>query len=156
MPQFTTLMMCGALRHPASRMRIRSKDFGGSFGVKIGMYVPATAVALMARKLRRPVRWTETRTEHHWMGGHSNERTFRNVKLAVENDGTVLGLSYECTDDVGAYSRYEPLGSVAQVANACYQLKHLHVDFTSVYTNKGRCIPYAGTPACSTCGWSSV
>jgi len=146
MPQFTTLMMAGALRHPSSRIRIQSKDFGGSFGVKIGMYVPATAVALMARKLRRPVRWTETRTEHHWMGGHSNERTFRDVKLAVEDDGTVLGLSYRCLDDIGAYSRYEPLGSViwAQVANACYQLKHLRVDFTSVYTNKGPVHPVRG------------
>lgn len=146
MPQFTMLMMAGALRHPTSRMRIRSKDFGGSFGVKIGMYVPATAVALMARKLRRPVRWTETRTEHHWMGGHSNERTFRNVKLAVEDDGTVLGLSYEALDDIGAYSRYEPLGSViwAQVANGCYQFKHLRVDFTSVYTNKGPTHPVRG------------
>jgi 2-furoyl-CoA dehydrogenase large subunit len=146
MPQFTTLMMGGALRHPSSKMRVRSMDFGGSFGVKIGMYVPATAVALMARKLRRPVRWTETRTEHHWMGGHSNERTFRNVKLAVEDDGTVLGLSYEALDDIGAYSRYEPLGSViwAQVANACYQLKHLRVDFTSVYTNKGPTHPVRG------------
>lgn len=146
MPQFTTLMMAGALRHPAARFRVRSKDFGGSFGVKIGMYVPATAVALMARKLRRPVRWTETRTEHHWMGGHSNERTFREVKIAVENDGTVLGLSYRALDDIGAYSRYEPLGSViwAQVTNACYQLKHLRVDFTSVYTNKGPTHPVRG------------
>lgn len=146
MPQFTTLMIAGALRHPTSRMRIRSKDFGGSFGVKIGIYVPATAVALMSRKLRRPVRWTETRSEHHWMGGHSNERTFRNVKLAVEDDGTVLGLSYEALDDIGAYSRYEPLGSViwAQVANGCYQLKHLRVDFTSVYTNKGPTHPVRG------------
>jgi 2-furoyl-CoA dehydrogenase large subunit len=100
----------------------------------------------MARKLRRPVRWTETRTEHHWMGGHSNERTFRNVKLAVEDDGTVLGLSYQALDDIGAYSRYEPLGSViwAQVANGCYQLKHLRVDFTSVYTNKGPTHPVRG------------
>ncbi|KAA1378147.1 xanthine dehydrogenase family protein molybdopterin-binding subunit [Aeromicrobium fastidiosum] len=146
MPQFTMLMMAGALRHPSSRIRIQSRDFGGSFGVKIGMYVPATAVALMARKLRRAVRWTETRSEHHQMGGHSNERTFRNVRLAVEDDGTVLGLSYECLDDIGAYSRYEPLGSViwAQVANACYQLKHLRVDFTSVYTNKGPTHPVRG------------
>lgn len=146
MPQFTIFMIAGALRHPSSRMRIQSRDFGGSFGVKIGMYVPATAVALMARKLRRPVRWTETRSEHHWMGGHSNERTFRNVKLAVEDDGTVLGLSYDAMDDIGAYSRYEPLGSViwAQVANACYQLKHLRVDFTSVYTNKGPVHPVRG------------
>ena len=145
-PQVTTLMIASALRHPSSRLRLRSKDFGGSFGVKLGMYVPATAVALMARKLRRPVRWTETRTEHHWMGGHSNERTFRNVKLAVEEDGTVLGMSYECFDDIGAYSRNEPLAAViwAQVANACYQFKHLDVTFTSVYSNKGPTHPVRG------------
>ena len=146
MPQFTILMISAALRHPSSRLRIQSKDFGGSFGVKIGMYVPATAVALMSRKLRRPVRWTETRTEHHWMGGHSNERTFRNVRLAVEDDGTVLALAYDAIDDVGAYSRYEPLGSViwAQVANACYTFKHLRVGWHSVWTNKGPTHPVRG------------
>jgi 2-furoyl-CoA dehydrogenase large subunit len=46
MPQITTLMMAAAMRHSAEKIRIVSKDFGGSFGVKIGMYVPATAAAL--------------------------------------------------------------------------------------------------------------
>jgi CO/xanthine dehydrogenase Mo-binding subunit len=146
MPQITTLMMAAAMRHPAEKIRIISKDFGGSFGVKIGIYVPATAVALLSRKLGRPMRWTETRTEHHWMGGHGNERWFRNVKLAVRSDGRVLGLTYDALDDVGAYTRYEPLGAViwTQVANACYQLQHLKVHYRSVYTNKGPVHPNRG------------
>lgn len=146
MPQITILMMASAMRHPAERMRIVSKDIGGSFGLKIGMYVPATAVALLARKIGRPLRWTETRTENHYMGGHGNERWFRNVRMAVQNDGTVLGLSYDALDDVGAYTRYEPLGGViwTQVANACYQLKHLKVHYRTVYTNKGPVHPNRG------------
>lgn len=146
MPQITTLMMSAAMRHPAEKIRIVSKDFGGSFGVKIGMYVPATAVALLSRKLGRPMRWTETRTEHHWMGGHGNERWFHNVKMAVTSEGQVLGLSYDALDDVGAYTRYEPLGAViwTQVANACYQLQHLKVHYRSIYTNKGPVHPNRG------------
>ncbi|RHW24922.1 aldehyde oxidase [Nocardioides immobilis] len=146
MPQITTLMMAAAMRHPAEKIRIVSKDFGGSFGVKIGMYVPATAVALLSRKLGRPMRWTETRTEHHWMGGHGNERWFHNVKMAVTSEGRVLGLSYDALDDVGAYTRYEPLGAViwTQVANACYQLQHLKVHYRSIYTNKGPVHPNRG------------
>ncbi|MBP2327871.1 2-furoyl-CoA dehydrogenase large subunit [Kibdelosporangium banguiense] len=145
-PQLATFNLAVALRHPANRLRVLSKDFGGSFGVKINTHIPATAAALLARKLGRPVRWTETRTEHHLMGGHGNERWFRDVKLAVQSDGTVLGLTYDALDDVGAYTRYEPLGGViwTQVTNACYQLKHLKVRYRSVYTNKGPVHPNRG------------
>ncbi|MFO7191593.1 MULTISPECIES: xanthine dehydrogenase family protein molybdopterin-binding subunit [Thermocrispum] len=137
-PQLATLNLAGALRHPTNKLRVLSKDIGGSFGIKLNTHIPATAAALLARKLGRPIRWTETRTESHQMGGHGNERWFRNVKMALQSDGTVLGLSYEALDDVGAYTRYEPLGAViwTQVANACYQLKHLRVHYRSVYTNK--------------------
>ncbi|WP_017240873.1 xanthine dehydrogenase family protein molybdopterin-binding subunit [Streptomyces sp. SS] len=146
MPQITILTMAAAMRHPAERIRLVSKDIGGSFGIKICTYVPATAVALLARKLRRPLRWTETRTEQHYMGGHGNERWFHDVKMAVRNDGTVLGLSYEALDDVGAYTRYEPIGGAVwtQVANACYQFDHLRVRYRSVYTNKGPVHPNRG------------
>ena len=145
-PQLATFNLAYALRHPANKLRLLSKDVGGSFGVKLNTHVPATAAALLARKLGRPMRWTETRTEHHYMGGHGNERWFRDVKMAVQRDGTVLGLSYEALDDVGAYTRYEPLGGAiwTQVANACYQLKHLRVHYRSVYTNKGPVHPNRG------------
>ncbi|WP_206789716.1 xanthine dehydrogenase family protein molybdopterin-binding subunit [Amycolatopsis sp. MtRt-6] len=145
-PQLATFNLAVALRHPANKLRVLSKDFGGSFGVKLNTHIPATAAALLSRKLSRPVRWTETRSEQHLMGGHGNERWFRNVKMALQADGTVLGLTYDALDDVGAYTRYEPLGGViwTQVANACYQLKHLKVRYRSVYTNKGPVHPNRG------------
>jgi CO/xanthine dehydrogenase Mo-binding subunit len=145
-PQLATLNLSVALRHPFNKLRVLSKDIGGSFGVKLNMHIPATAAALLSRKLGRPMRWTETRTEHHHVGGHGNERWFHNVKMAVQRDGTVLGLTYDALDDVGAYTRYEPLGGViwTQVANACYQLKHLKVHYRSVYTNKGPVHPNRG------------
>ncbi|MBA0127585.1 xanthine dehydrogenase family protein [Haloechinothrix sp. YIM 98757] len=145
-PQLATLNLSVALRHPFSKLRVLSKDIGGSFGLKLNMHIPATAAALLSRKLGRPMRWTETRTEHHQAGGHGNERWFRDVRMAVQRDGTVLGLTYDALDDVGAYTRYEPLGGViwTQVANACYQLKHLKVHYRSVYTNKGPVHPNRG------------
>ncbi|GAA1649541.1 xanthine dehydrogenase family protein molybdopterin-binding subunit [Georgenia ruanii] len=145
-PQLTLLMISKALRHPVEKIRLLSKDIGGSFGVKVGMFIPMVALALMARKFRRPVRWTQTRSEAHMEGGHSNERTFTNLKIAVQNDGTVLGVTYDALDDHGAYTRYEPLGAPiwSQVANACYQIKHLRVNWKSVYTNKGPTLPVRG------------
>jgi len=145
-PQLATFNLVTALRHPANKLRIVSKDVGGSFGIKINNHIPATAAALAARRLGRPIRWTETRTEQHYAGGHGNERWFHNVRMAVQSDGTVLGLTYDALDDIGAYSRYEPLGGViwTQVANACYQLKHLRVHYRSVYTNKGPVHPNRG------------
>lgn len=145
-PQLTLLMVAKALRHPVEKIRLLSKDIGGSFGVKVGMFIPMVALALMARKFRRPVRWTQTRSEAHMEGGHSNERTFTNIKVAVQDDGTVLGVTYDALDDHGAYTRYEPLGAPiwSQVANACYQIKHLRVNWKSVYTNKGPTLPVRG------------
>lgn len=145
-PQLATFNLAYALRHPSNKLRILSKDVGGSFGVKLNTHIPATAAALLSRRLSRPMRWTETRTEHHLMGGHGNERWFRHVRMAVQRDGMVLGLSCEALDDIGAYSRYEPLGGAiwTQVANACYQLKHLKVHYRSVYTNKGPVHPNRG------------
>ncbi|WP_127125534.1 xanthine dehydrogenase family protein molybdopterin-binding subunit [Georgenia sp. SYP-B2076] len=145
-PQLSLLMIGAALRHPVEKIRLLSKDIGGSFGVKVGMFIPMVALCLMARKFRRPMRWVQTRSEAHSEGGHSNERTFTNLKMAVQNDGTVLGVTYDALDDHGAYTRYEPLGAPiwSQVTNACYQIKHLRVNWKSVYTNKGPTLPVRG------------
>ena len=145
-PQLALLTIASALRMPSERIRLQSKDFGGSFGVKVSAGISAVAVAAMARKFRRTMRFTQTRTEGQYEGGHSNERTFLNCKIAVQNDGTVLGLSYDALDDIGAYSRYEPLGAPiwSQVANASYHYKHLRVNYKTVYTNKGPTAPVRG------------
>ncbi|HYY23797.1 MAG TPA: xanthine dehydrogenase family protein molybdopterin-binding subunit [Thermoleophilaceae bacterium] len=146
MPQFAAMFMGPAIGVPTDRMHFITHDIGGGFGVKITSYPYLTALALLSRKARRPAKWTEYRSEHLMASGHSNERTFLDIEVPVLKDGTILGFAARAVDDAGAYTRYEPLGSViwSQVVPGCYRLKHVRLDFTQVVTNKCPVSPVRG------------
>jgi CO/xanthine dehydrogenase Mo-binding subunit len=146
MPMFVIPMICGALRMPPSKVRmIHPPNIGGSFGGKIMSYTHATLVALLAKTLKRPVKYMETRTENIESGTHSNERTFH-VEVAVKKDGTILGLRAKIYDNCGAYPRYEPAGAViwSQVTPGVYAVKNIFIEFAQVMTNKGPTSPVRG------------
>jgi 2-furoyl-CoA dehydrogenase large subunit len=146
MPMFVIPMICGALRVPPSKIRmIHPPNIGGSFGGKIMSYTHATLAAFLARQLRRPVKYIETRTENIESGTHSNERTFH-VEAAVKKDGTLLGVRLKIYDNCGAYPRYEPAGAViwSQVTPGVYAVRNLYIEFSQVMTNKGPTSPVRG------------
>lgn len=138
MPQFASMFMSPALGVPIDKMRFVTQDIGGGFGNKITSYPYLTILALLARKLDRPVKWTETRHEHNSASAHGNERIFLDIEVPVMNDGTILGFKMRALDDCGAYPRYEPLGCViwAQVSPGCYRFRDIRVEYTEVLTNK--------------------
>jgi CO/xanthine dehydrogenase Mo-binding subunit len=146
MPMFASLVMGPSLRIPTNKIAFRSQDIGGAFGIKIGSYPQITALALISRKAGRPAKWTETRTDHMLSSGHGNERTFLDVEVPVQEDGTILGFKVHAFEDAGAYLHYEPLGAViwSQVVPGCYRFKHVRVDFTEAVTNKCPTIPNRG------------
>src|SRR2546425_7372742 len=49
---------------PEDRVRVRTPEGGGGFGVKGHAYPEAVPIPAVARPLRRPVKRTETRSEH--------------------------------------------------------------------------------------------
>lgn len=122
------------------------QDIGGGFGIKINSYQQMGALALLSRKAGRPVKWTETRTEHHLTAGHGNERTFTDVEVPVMADGTILGFKLKAFDDAGGYLHYEPLGAViwSQVTPGAYKFKHVQVDYKETLTNKCPAVPNRG------------
>ena len=128
------------------KLRFVSQDIGGGFGNKITLHPQFTACCLLARKLNRPVQWTEWRTDQHTANTHGNERTFLDVTVPVKADGTMLGFSVRAIDDCGAFPRYEPLGCIiwAQVTPGCYRWRNVRVDFTQVCTNKSPVAPNRG------------
>lgn len=138
MPQFATMFMGPALGIPTDRFHFVTQDIGGSFGNKITTYVYLTILAILAKKIHRPVKWTEYRTEHILGGSHGNERTFLDIEVPLMNDGTILGVSARAIDDTGAYPRYEPLGAViwSQVVPGTYRFRNVRIEFTQVVTNK--------------------
>src|SRR3712207_6886603 len=53
-----------ALGLSTSHVRAIAPEVGGGFGVKIGSYQEDYIVAALAHRLRRPVKWIETRSEN--------------------------------------------------------------------------------------------
>jgi 2-furoyl-CoA dehydrogenase large subunit len=145
-PGFAIIMMGPALRTGMDTLRFVSQDIGGGFGNKICTHPQLVALCLLARKLGRPVQWTEWRTDQHTANSHGNERVFLDVEVPVKADGTLLGFRCKAIDDCGAYSRYEPLGCIiwAQVTPGLYRWRTVHIDFSQVCTNKSPCGPNRG------------
>ena len=135
-----------ALRCGLDKLRFVTHDIGGGFGNKICLHPQLTACCLLARKLNRPIQWTEWRTDQHMANSHGNERTFLDVEVPVKADGTMLGFSVRALDDCGAFPRYEPLGCIiwAQVTPGLYRWRNIRVDFTQVVTNKSAVGPNRG------------
>jgi CO/xanthine dehydrogenase Mo-binding subunit len=146
MPGVGAIWMAPALRVGLDKLRFVSQDIGGGFGNKITLHPQFTACCLLARKLNRPVQWTEWRTDQHTANTHGNERTFLDITVPVKADGTMLGFSVRAIDDCGAFPRYEPLGCIiwAQVTPGCYRWRNVRVDFTQVCTNKSPVAPNRG------------
>jgi CO/xanthine dehydrogenase Mo-binding subunit len=146
MPMFASLVIGPSLGIPSNKIAFRSQDIGGAFGIKIGSYPQITALALISRKAGRPAKWTEYRTDHMLSAGHGNERTFLDIEVPVQKDGTILGFKTRAFDDAGAYLHYEPLGAViwSQVTPGCYRFKHIRVDYTEAVSNKCPTIPNRG------------
>ena len=86
------------------RVRVIAPDVGGGFGVKQEIYPEEILLALLARRLRRPVKWIETRREHFATTAHARQQV-HDVELAARRDGTIVALRAEVTADIGAYTR---------------------------------------------------
>ena len=138
-PTIGIQLLAPALHLRMDQVRVQTHDIGGSFGIKITNYPQMAVCALASRKANgAPIKWAETRSEHMVASAHGNERTFRDTRVALNQDGVILAVNSRHIDDCGAYPRYEPLGCViwSQVTPATYRLKNLLIDFTQVVTNK--------------------
>jgi CO/xanthine dehydrogenase Mo-binding subunit len=146
MPGVCAIWMGPALRVGLDKIRYVTQDIGGAFGNKICLHPQLVACCLLARKLRRPIQWTEWRTDQHMTNSHGNERVFLDVEVPVAADGTMLGFKVKAIDDCGAFPRYEPLGCIiwAQVTPGLYRWRNIRVDFTQVCTNKSPVGPNRG------------
>ncbi len=90
-PGFAAIMMGPAMKVGLDKLRFVTQDIGGGFGNKITSHPQLVVCCLLARKLNRPVQWTEWRTDFHLSMSHGNERWFEDTEVAVKNDGTLLG-----------------------------------------------------------------
>ena len=101
-PHAVKLNLAGLLNIPFQNIRVRTGDIGGAFGSKGQVGREDISVAAAAKMLGATVQWTEDRTENLQMAGHAREEDLT-VEVAVESDGTLLGIRADMVMDQGAY-----------------------------------------------------
>ncbi|WP_199434695.1 xanthine dehydrogenase family protein molybdopterin-binding subunit [Qaidamihabitans albus] len=103
-PAFNRQVLAGLLGVDEATIRMHAVDAGGGFGVRGEFYPEDFLIPWLARRLRRPVSWVEDRAEHLVAVNHSREQRHR-IEVAVDDEGTILGLRDDVRHDNGAYVR---------------------------------------------------
>ena len=134
-PHTGKMVVAGLLGLDPGQVRVVSPDVGGGFGAKM-IEPEGVLVAWLARKLGRPVRWTETRTEN--MVGLPQGRGQRlSFTLGGTRDGKLLAYRLEVLGDAGAYpalGAYLP-NLTALMSPGVYAIPKIETSTVSVVTN---------------------
>jgi carbon-monoxide dehydrogenase large subunit len=83
-------------------LRVIAPDVGGGFGSKLQVTAEEVLALLITRKLGRPVKWTESRSEGNMTVHHGRDQ-WQYIKVAADNDGRIRGLDVDLLADMGAY-----------------------------------------------------
>src|SRR5262249_28391196 len=123
---------------PETTIRVIQPHVGGGFGLKIPTFQEEPLLAYLSRKLARPIKWIEERTENLLVGGHAREERLH-YEDAYQKDGTVTGLLATLIADLGAPSALCGWGQsfvTAFCIPTCYKIANNRVQLFSVVTNK--------------------
>jgi carbon-monoxide dehydrogenase large subunit len=138
--------IAGALGLPEESVRVVASDAGGGFGIKGHTYPEDIIVPSAARRLRRPVKWIETRREHFLTA--SPDRGQEHVaRLGLTRDGAITAIETSFTRDHGAYL---PLGEVISRNTinhlpGPYRVPAVRTTATNVVTHTVFCGAYRGS-----------
>lgn len=129
----------------ASLIRIVAPDVGGGFGAKIGSYPEELLTAWAAKRLDRPTRWVETRTENMLAMGHGRAQV-HHFEIGGSRDGRVAAYRLDITADGGAYpsmAAFLPTFT-RMMAPGTYDIARVEASSRVVVTNTTQVEAYRG------------
>ncbi len=137
-PHIVRFLTSGVLGISEDKIRVIAPEVGGGFGSKIAAYPADFVTMFCSRKLGRPVKWTETRTENYQATTHGRDHV-QQVELAAKQDGTLLGLRCTVHAGMGAYLSTAAPGIPTilhgLMLSGVYTLPAVKEDVYGVYTN---------------------
>ncbi|MGW7402699.1 xanthine dehydrogenase family protein molybdopterin-binding subunit [Streptomyces sp. NPDC054833] len=101
-PHILRIMLAMVTGVPEHKLRVIAPDVGGGFGSKLQVYGEEAIAVAVARRLGRPVKWTESRSEGY-LATHHGRGMIQDVEVAATRDGRLLGLKVDLIADMGAY-----------------------------------------------------
>jgi carbon-monoxide dehydrogenase large subunit len=132
---------------PEQKVRVIAPDVGGGFGSKIFMYFDYPMVLWLSRKLGRPVKYMEDRTENYLHTTHGRDH-HTDVEIGATRDGKITALKVTTLANLGAYLSTVapgiPTTLYGRMIAGCYKIPNIHVDVRGVYTNTAMVDAYRG------------
>src|SRR6202043_3524303 len=145
-PHVRRFLIAAVLGIGEQNIRVIAPDVGGGFGSKLQVTAEEFLAVLLARKLGRPVKWTESRSEGNLAAHHGRDQLQR-IKIAADRDGRLRGLSVDLLADMGAYLMLVTPGVPllgAFMFNAIYKMDAYSFRCTGVFTTKMPTDAYRG------------
>src|SRR5215218_5945335 len=144
-PFWTRDTVAEVLGMDPGRLRVVVPAVGGAFGARIHTYPEQVAVAALARRLGRPVRHVESRSETMLAMTHGRAQV-QEVELAATRDGRITGLRARLLADGGAYpADATPMpSSTRYMASGVYRIAKVEVAWACVATNTTPVAAYRG------------
>lgn len=132
---------------PETKMRCISPQVGGGFGTKIFLYPEYVLVAALAKRLQRPVKWTESRSENYVATTHGRDH-ISEFEVAAQRDGTITGLKVNTYANLGGtlstIAPGIPTTLYGRMLSGVYQIPNIYCSVKGVYTNTGMVDAYRG------------
>jgi carbon-monoxide dehydrogenase large subunit len=143
-PHWNRNDIASALGLKQNQVRCIAPEVGGGFGQKIGAYSEDFLVSGAAYKLKRPVKWIETRSEN-FLGSAHGRNQWADIEAAADETGKITALRARVTGDAGALPKGLGLASSTWImSTGCYDIPALDYVCTTVYTNTGANHAYRG------------
>jgi carbon-monoxide dehydrogenase large subunit len=145
-PHVLRFLLAAITGIPEQNLRVIAPDVGGGFGSKLQVTAEEELVLLIARRLGRPVKWTESRSEGN-MAVHHGRDQWQRIRIAADRDGRIRGLSVDLLADMGAYLMLVTPGVPllgAFMFNSIYKMDAYSFRCTGVFTTKMPTDAYRG------------
>ena len=135
---------------PENQVRVIVPLVGGGYGGKTHARLEP-ALALLARKARRPVQWVLTRDEVFLTGRRYGAVV--KIKTGFKRDGRILGRQVEAFYEIGAYALNGPVNAKTgcYVSSGPYNIPNRSLTTYSVYTNLPPTGPFRGVGVSHVC-----
>jgi aerobic carbon-monoxide dehydrogenase large subunit len=134
------------LQIPEADLRLITGDIGGSYGLRGSVYPEIILMLWAARRIGRPVKWTQTRNEAHISDDDARDNIV-DAALALDRDGKFLAVKIRSFGNLGAFVSFR--GAMPPVVNigtvvGTYTTPALHVEVSGMLTNTHCTSPYRG------------
>jgi aerobic carbon-monoxide dehydrogenase large subunit len=145
-PHVLRLMLALVTGIPEQNLRVIAPDVGGGFGSKLQVTAEEVLAVLVTRRLGRPVKWTESRSEGNMTVHHGRDQ-WQKIRIAADADGRIRGLDVDLLADMGAYLMLVTPGVPllgAFMFNAIYKMDAYAFKCTGIFTTKMPTDAYRG------------